>query len=171
MTHGRVVVDDQGAWSMERPAPTTSEGGSQEASTSDEAPKPDNKWARKVAGATYGKPDDHGRPSGDPESSQAAAYDDHGRHHFASEKLAVIEQDDPFRQVFVLIDLMQEYAVPLILGIIVALIMANVWPEMQEDGFLFCGRSRRILKINDPCCGRTTETETETETAVGTSSQ
>ena len=147
---------------MERSAPTTSEGGSQEASTSDEAPKPDNKWARKVAGATYGKPDDHGRPSGDPESSQAAAYDDHGRHHFASEKLAVIEQDDPFRQVFVLIDLMQEYAVPLILGIIVALIMANVWPETYHYYFSGCSHGttdaddhhRELSGSADECEGR-----------------
>ena len=58
------------------------------------------------------------------ERQEQAAYHDHGRHHFASEKLAVIEQDDPFKFVFEAFDMLQECAVPLILGAVVAMVMA-----------------------------------------------
>ena len=61
-------------------------------------------------------------------SSSRAAYDDHGRHHFAAEKLAVIEQDDPFKLIFV-VRCRSGASLPLIVGIFVALVMANAAPK------------------------------------------
>ena len=67
-----------------------------------------------------------------------AAYDDHGRHHFASEQLAAIEQDDPFKYCFEAVDVVQEYAVPLISGAVIALVWANISPSTYEYLFASC---------------------------------
>jgi hypothetical protein len=66
------------------------------------------------------------------EARENAAYHDHGRHHFASERMAAIEEDDPFLGVFTFVDKLQELAVPLILGVILALILANFAPETYK---------------------------------------
>ena len=77
-----------------------------------------------------------------------AAYHDHGRHHFASEKLAIIEGDDPFKYVFEFVDTLQEYALPLITGIFFAMLLANIVPKTYEYYFSGCKTSEKERRLS-----------------------
>jgi hypothetical protein len=45
-----------------------------------------------------------------------------------------IDYDDPFAPVFVVIGKIQAYAIPLLMGAIVALLLANIAPGNDEGG-------------------------------------
>ena len=141
MAQGSFIVDDRGAVAMKatsssRDAPEVHWG-----SVNTEAEKPSSKGrpVRLSGGSDNGFGSALEAGPTEASSSSRAAYDDHGRHHFAAEKLAVIEQDDPFKLIFVVLDVVQEYALPLIVGIFVALVMANVAPKTYQYYFSGCG--------------------------------
>jgi hypothetical protein len=141
VAQGSFIVDDRGAVAMKatsssRDAPEVHWG-----SVNTEAEKPSSKGrpVRLSGGSDNGFGSALEAGPTEASSSSRAAYDDHGRHHFAAEKLAVIEQDDPFKLIFVVLDVVQEYALPLIVGIFVALVMANVAPKTYQYYFSGCG--------------------------------
>ena len=103
----------------------------------------------------------HSRLPMESNADHQASYHDHGRHHFASENLAFSEQDDPFKYTFEFIDVLQEYAVPLLLGVIIAMVMANVVPKTYEYYFAGCkppgvesdqDHRRRLSGGGEPTC-------------------
>mmetsp|Transcript_3852 Transcript_3852/g.5085 ORF Transcript_3852/g.5085 Transcript_3852/m.5085 type:complete len:586 (+) Transcript_3852:87-1844(+) len=69
------------------------------------------------------------------ERESFAVIFDHGRHHFPSIRLTPTEEDDPFHFVFTLVKRIQELAIPLFVGVLAALILANTVPETYKYYF------------------------------------
>ena len=66
--------------------------------------------------------------------TQAFLDDKTGREHLGAEEVHA-EEDDPFKPVWATIGKMQEFAVPLVIGVIAALVMANAAPERYAKTF------------------------------------
>ena len=85
-------------------------------------------------------------------SVHAAA--DHGRHHFTGEKLANIEDDDPFVPVFEAIDKAQELALPLLFGacrFLAVIPGGNSWLFPAIGRWATHGRSTLLTSLRCRC--------------------
>ena len=63
-----------------------------------------------------------------------STVDDQGRSTFSAEA-SHVANDDPFAAAFVILERIQECALPLIAGAILALALANVTPDWVGAGF------------------------------------
>jgi hypothetical protein len=85
--------------------------------SSDELPFPPQRLSRANSDVSFtGSVGEFGEPKKNNTARSKSFVASDGRQHLESEKLADIEADDPFIQLFEAIDTVQELALPLVLG-------------------------------------------------------